>query len=108
MENYQDTPSKLKKAIKRLAILKGFYSHLVVYLIFNLLGLLIFMIYGLTNLDKWTLIDPNLKEWLGWNLLLTPLLWGIGLFFHWLYVFRKKPKFLRDWEERKIKKYMER
>ena len=37
----------------------------------------------------------------------TPFFWGIGLFFHGLYVFQHKFNFFRQWEERKIKEYME-
>ncbi len=107
MEKTQYDPAKLEKAIKKLTILKGFYSHLVVYLIINLLGLLFFLMYGVANMDKLADLDPNIREWLSWNVILTPLLWGIGLFFHWLYAFQKKPSSLRDWEERQIKKYME-
>lgn len=107
MEKIQHDRVKLEKAIKKLTILKGFYSHLVVYLIINLLGLLFFLMYGVANMDKLADLDPNIREWINWNIMLTPLLWGIGLFFHWLYVFQKKPSSLGDWEERQIKKYME-
>lgn len=107
MEKIQHDSAKLEKAIKKLTILKGFYNHLVVYLIINLLGLLFFLMYGVSNMDKLAELDPNIREWINWNILLTPLFWGIGLFFHWLYAFQKKPGSLRDWEERQIKKYME-
>jgi hypothetical protein len=33
--------------------------------------------------------------------------WGIGLFFHALEVFKLVPFLNKDWEERKIKQFME-
>lgn len=107
MEDRQHDPAKLEKAIKKLTILKGFYSHLVTYLVINILGLAFFVIYRFFNMDKFADLDTDLREWINWNIVLTPILWGIGLFVHWLYVKYKKPRFLRDWEDRQMKKYME-
>lgn len=100
MEKYQYDPIKLERAKKRLLILKAFYSHLVVYLTVIILILLFFVVYRVANWDMF-------PEWLGWNILVNLVLWGVALFFHWLYAFQKGPRFLRDWEERQIKKYME-
>jgi hypothetical protein len=33
--------------------------------------------------------------------------WGIGVFFHGLKVFNYMPFFGKDWEEKKIKEFME-
>ncbi|MCW9037746.1 2TM domain-containing protein [Altibacter sp.] len=37
----------------------------------------------------------------------TPFFWGIGLTFHGLYVFQDRFRFFKNWEERKIREYME-
>ena len=37
----------------------------------------------------------------------TPFFWGIGLLFHGLNVFKHNFHFFKDWEERKIKEFME-
>ncbi|HLT50347.1 MAG TPA: 2TM domain-containing protein [Arenibacter sp.] len=100
MEQNQYDPIKLEKAKKRLLILKAFYSHLVVYLVVCLLMLLFFVIYRVADWDMF-------PDWVRWNIMINLLLWSVGLFFHWVYAFRKGPKFLRNWEERQIKKYME-
>lgn len=107
MKDPQHDPAKLKRAIKRLIILKGFYNHLVVYLVFNLLGLALFIAYRVFYMDKLGYPDPHFSKWINRNIILTPILWGFGLFIHWLYAYYRKPRFLRDWEDRQMKKYME-
>ena len=96
MEN-QDR--KYKKAKKRVKEIKDFYIHLTVYVTINLLLIIINLgIFqsGFTNI--------NIPKW---PMFTTPFFWGIGLLFHGLHVFRDQFKFLRGWEERKIKEYME-
>ncbi len=59
--------------------------------------------------------DEGFLNWSGLNIILTPMLWGIGLLIHGLVVFKfdslaikgLKPKIIKNWEERQIKKYME-
>jgi hypothetical protein len=100
MEEFQYDPIKLERAKKRLLTLKAFYSHFVIYLVINLLVLLFFVTYRIAGWDV-------LPGWIGWNIVVNLVLWGVGVFFHWVYAFRKGPKFLRNWEERQIQKYME-
>ncbi len=90
---------KYERAKKRIKEIKGFYSHLTVYLIINTL-LILFRI-GLFQNGIFGMRDPS------WSLFITPFFWGIGLAFHGLYVFQYKFGFFRNWEERKIKEYME-
>ena len=87
MEDFE----KYKKAKERVAEIKGFYIHLIVYAAVN-----IFMI--LYNL----LANPG-YYWFVW-----PLIgWGIGISVHALSVFLKGRLFGRGWEEKKIKEIME-
>jgi hypothetical protein len=82
-ENYQ----KAKKQVKEI---KGFYSHLLSYV-------LVMMILAFVNL-KYT---PE-HIWFFW-----PLLgWGIGLYFHALKVFNWFPFLDKSWEEKKIHQFM--
>jgi len=37
----------------------------------------------------------------------TAFFWGIGLFFHWFGVFGRNFLFTKQWEERKIKEFMD-
>ncbi|MCZ6594344.1 MAG: 2TM domain-containing protein [Bacteroidetes bacterium] len=97
MEDFDN--DKYHRALKKMKDIKGFYSHLVVYLVVNLLLILAHMgifTHGFVNID----IASK-------SFFMTPFFWGIGLFFHGLYVFQHKFRFFKDWEERKIKQYME-
>jgi hypothetical protein len=81
---------KYEKAKKRVEEIKGFYSHLIVYVIVNI-GL--FLLNLFTTPGNW---------WFYWVI----LGWGIGLFFHGMgvFVFSKFPG--KQWEERKINEVM--
>ncbi len=115
MEKEENYTRKLARAQKRVRNLKKFYNHLKAYIIVNLI--LLFLKYRTLDFfaDKAVVHDQNFLYWFEWNVLGTPILWGIGLLFHALYVFRLKskplsdlkPNFLKDWEERQIQKYME-
>lgn len=87
--------STYESAKKRVEAEKGFYSHLVAYIIINSALLLL-------NID----FDLNFSNWLRWNILTTPFFWGIGLLIHGVCVFGIKTKLFRDWEEQKIKELM--
>lgn len=107
MKAHQEHSEKLERAKKRLAAIKGFYSHLFAYLTINLGLLIIYLVYRYANTGFYEVMEVGFRNWIDWNILFTPLFWGIGLFFHGLSVFGKKPRFLRNWEEKQIKKYME-
>ena len=88
-------------AYKKVKKIKGFYSHLQVYLIVN-------MIIIILNLKKdffeKGVYDSGLLDWDTYS---TALFWGIGLLAHAFSVFGSDIFFSRDWEQRKIQKYME-
>ena len=82
---------KYQKAKERVEAIKGFYIHLTVYAVVNLILFSINMIVSPASL------------WFFW-----PLMgWGIGLAFHALSVFVFGRGFNSDWEERKIQEFME-
>jgi 2TM domain len=95
MEIVMDTNSeeyeKYQRAKKQVEQIKGFYSHLASYIL--VMAVLIFI-----NL-KYT---PQYL-WFFWTL----FGWGIGLFFHGIKAFNYFPFFNSDWEERKIKQFMD-
>ena len=93
-----DKNQKLEKARKRVEEIKGFYSHVLVYVLVNLFLLLIAsnIFDGIASIHV-----P------AWSYFTTPFFWGIGLLFHGLYVFQFKSGFLKKWEERKIREIME-
>jgi hypothetical protein len=78
-----------ERAIRRVAAIRGFYTHLAVYVVVNI-GLLI--VNALTGPEWWV-------QWVVFG-------WGIGIVAHALAVFGRASRFVRDWEERKIKQLM--
>jgi hypothetical protein len=85
---------KYLQAKKRVEKIKGFYAHLFWYLVVN--AFIAFMI--LKNSDP-----ADLTFWT----FSTAIFWGIGLAFHAYAVFGKQFLFTKDWEERKIKEFMD-
>ena len=82
---------KYQKALRRVRRMKGFYAHLVSYILVNLL---LFLINIMTS--------PDIL-WFYW-----PLFgWGIGIVMHGLFVFGFGNWFDTDWEEKKIKEFMD-
>ncbi len=96
----EEQAQKLVKAKERLRKLKGFYTHLIVYLVVNSV---------LTGVSIWGRVEggESFLEVLDFGSFATWLFWGIGLFFHGLRTFPHNPVFSKQWEERQIQKYME-
>jgi hypothetical protein len=88
----EDQEKRYKRAHERVEALKGFYTHLTVYVLVNL-GL--FAINALTG-GTW---------WFFWPL----IIWGIGLTAHAVSVFLagETGPLGTAWEERKTKEIME-
>ena len=97
--NGAQTPEeyKLARARKRVEEIKGFRIHLMVYLLINLLILLA------TGIQNYRQDETVLR----WHMLSTPFFWGIGLALHAGRVFGFNAVFGKDWEARKIARYME-
>lgn len=82
------------RAKKKLEKLVGFYWHLAIYVIINL-----FLII---------LIGVNSDEgFFQWGTFATPIFWGIGLMFHFLGVFGPDFIFGKNWEEKKMKEFID-
>ena len=87
--NHQD--ERYFKAKKRVEEIKGFYGNLAAYIVVNT-GLLV------VNL----LTSPK-HLWFYW-----PMIgWGIGVAIHGMKVFNYLPFLGKDWEEQKIKEFMD-
>ncbi len=84
--------SKYFKAKRRVAEIKKFYSSLLFYIIF------ISMLAGLNYYtNQWE------YPWFLW----AAFGWGIGIFFHAIKTFQWMPFVGKDWEDRKMKQFME-
>ena len=83
-ENYE-------RAKKRVNQLKGFYTSLIVYIV-----VIIFL--AVVNY----LTSPGI-----WWFLIVAFIWGIFIVAQGISLYRKRGLFSKEWEDRKIKEYME-
>ena len=95
----ENEKEKFERAKKRVAEIKGFYTHLTVYLVINAL-----LFLSATGVFRSGIMGIHVPDW---SYFTTPFFWGIGLLFHGLYVFQFKSGFFKQWEERKIREFME-
>lgn len=80
-----------KKAKEKVENIKGFYIHFFIYILIN-------AFLAILNL----VTSPD-HIWFYW-----PLLgWGIGLLAHFMSVFVFDGMFGKQWEDRKVKEYMD-
>jgi len=100
-ENFQDEnfnpDARYELAYKRVKRIKGFYIHLLVYVLVNA-----FIIAS--SFNRSTL---GTEIFFRWETFSTALFWGIGLVAHGMSVFGRDLFFGTDWEERKIKEFMD-
>lgn len=93
---------KYARAKNRVKRLKGFYVHLLVYILVNCMISVIIVIS-----TKFESNIPYREAAMRFEVYSTWIFWGIGLGFHALSVFGLPFLFGRDWEEKRIKKYLE-
>ena len=105
MENTKN--NKYEEAVKHVKKIKGFYKHVLIYFIINII------LIGIKGIPVLYILNDNQNaekvfiDWVDFNIWSTPILWGIGLLIHGLYVYRFKFSFFRVWEDRKIKEFMD-
>nr|WP_298925135.1 2TM domain-containing protein [uncultured Allomuricauda sp.] len=96
--------TSMESAKKRVTKLKKFYSHLSIYIIVNLI-LLGIKAYFLGYFESNGIQNTDLAQWINWNMISTPIIWGIFLAIHATKVFSHP--LVKKWEERQIQKYIE-
>lgn len=89
---FDNQENRYLRAKERVAEMKKFYSSLIFYVIF---------ISFLAGLNYYT------NEWRYMWFLWAAFGWGIGLVFQAAKAFNWAPFMNRDWEEKKIKQFME-
>lgn len=82
------------RAKKRVKQIQGFYWHLFWYLAVNIFILI--MVYRGSG-----------ENFFNFGTFSTAFFWGIGLAAHWASVFGRNLIFGKNWEERKIKEFMD-
>lgn len=94
------TDERYNMAFRKVKRIKGFYSHLKVYLIVNV----IIIISSLNrNFFGSHFTDSGLFEWHTYS---TAFYWGLVVVGHALSVFGRDFFFSDDWEQKKIQEYM--
>lgn len=94
METYSFTQDqKFFQAQKRVKCIKGFYIHATVYLAVNAI---IIAGCAVDNIQSLKTSDPYM----------TALFWGIGLAAHGMSVFGQNFFFGKNWEEKEIRKFL--
>ena len=83
-----DEEESYKRAKKRVGELRGFYEHLIAYVVVNIMLVIINLVTSPDTL------------WFYW----VTVFWGIGVICHAISVYGKLGK---NWEEKKIKEIME-
>jgi len=100
MENYSEEERYLR-AKKKVEKIKGFYWHFAVYFVvcmfLSVSKIIRNIIGGETFLDAFW----DFGTFAIW------FFWGIGIFFHAMGVFGQNIFFGKDWEEHKIKEFMD-
>ena len=91
MKEQNNDFERYQKAQKKVKEIKGFYGNLISYIL--VISVLIFI---------------NLRYSPNYLWFFYPMLgWGLGVFFQAMTVFGLFPFFNKEWEEKKIKKFME-
>jgi len=91
MENNIQNEERYFKAKKRVEEIKGFYGNLTSYIVVNIFFVVINLMTSPDHL------------WFYW-----PMLgWGIGVVIHGMKVYNYMPFLGKDWEEQKIKEFMD-
>ncbi len=95
METNSNEEIRYQEALKRVKKIKGFYTHLIVYLVINLMIVIV-------NIQD---LNPGESYFKKENFL-TAFFWGIGLLAHALSTFVPTLILGSNWEEKKIQQLM--
>ena len=87
-----DEQKRYERAKERVTELKKFYNNIISYIL--VIGCLAGLNYYQNEWDY---------KWFIW----PAFGWGIGVVFHAIKAYQLNPIYNKDWEERKIKKYMQ-
>lgn len=90
--NQEEEQIGREKATRKLKHIKGFYNHLIIFVVMNLIFLAV-VLY----------IDFSLNYFI--NFFVLP--WAMGIFIQWMLTFKWNPFVSKDWEERKIQEYLD-
>lgn len=97
----ETTYLQAEKKVKRI---KNFYNHLQIFVIM----MVVLAVFSNTifNFFENNIHNTGTLKWVRTNIWVNSLLWALGVLIHGLYVFKSKITFLNDWENKKVKEFM--
>ena len=98
--------TKYEDALEHVTWLREFYQHVFVYIIFVIVWLNFknnIIAFIRTHTDN---VDNNFLSWVNINIILVPVLWGIAILIYGLYLHKFNLSIINKWEEKKLKKIM--
>lgn len=98
--------AKYERAKAKVARIKRFYDHALVYLVLNIILYVLRHKFVFILVSKDALGNPEFLDWINWNVYGTTIVWGIILVIHGILVFSKISWYMKKWEEQKIQKYL--
>ncbi|MFY8188478.1 MAG: 2TM domain-containing protein [Flavobacterium sp.] len=98
MDNQNNFNDKIsyEQAVKKVKKIKSFYTHAAVYIVINIMIVIV----------KIQELKPN-ESFFVWENLSVTIFWGIGLLSHGLSTFAPDWFLGKNWEEKKIKEFMQ-
>ena len=106
MKDNTNEVERYVKAKKRVDAIKGFYFNLIKFAIITLL-ILVFKGRFLEIFIEKGVEDENILQWIEWNILAIPIIWGLVLLVIGLKLFVFTSNILKNWEKRQIQKHLE-
>ncbi|MGJ8744605.1 2TM domain-containing protein [Polaribacter sp.] len=88
-------------AKKKVEKISKFYKHLAIYIVVNVFLSAIFIVGNMNDGDTFTEAVSNYHNYKIW------FFWGIGIAFQALNTFGLSLFMNKDWEQKKIQKYMD-
>lgn len=85
------------KAHKKVKMLRGFYLHIFAFILISITMILCFLFIEVFNNT----------EFLRWLLATIIITWAVGLLIHGWSILGTRLIFNKDWEDKKIKKYLQ-
>lgn len=89
--SHSENVDAYERARRRVKEVKGFYNHLIVFIVIN-------AFLAIVNIFT----SPGIW-WFYW----VTIFWGFGLVWHGISIYMNRGMFSKEWEDRKIKEYME-
>ena len=107
LSNSEDSSfSKYERAKEKVASIKRFYNHVLVFLIINIMLYVLRHKFVFILVSKEAFGNPEFLEWIDWNVYGTTIVWGIILAIHGIIVYGNISWYMKRWEEREIQKHI--